>query len=138
MGAAERTHTHVWESISEAAEKAVTLREREQVREIEQVTLRKLGFGDVLRSIAEFVGGRSVIETHRVPGSGEHALVFVYSNVQVIVHVLDSPELIGDGPRFAGWWHRKRSRQRLQQTLNEVHQWLDRREAKRSTRAAKN
>lgn len=123
-----------WARLKEAEQQARTHRDFDELRKLKEATLRELGIGVVLRQLAEAMGNKPHIASHRVEGNGEHALVYVYSNAHAILHVLDDRRLIGEGSRFAGWWRRKRPPHQVQFTLDEVKRWLDRRARKRAQR----
>lgn len=92
---------------------------------------REIGFGNCIRELSEAHSGETPVQTLKVSGDGEHCLIWVFKNYQIVVHIIDSPALLGDGSRIAKWWKRRVAPQQLHTLVKGTELFLKRRADKR-------
>lgn len=99
-------------------------------KEIHQLS-REIGFGNRIRELAEATNGMVPVQTLKAQGDGEHVNIWVYSNFQVLVHIVDSPALFGERSRIEKWWKRRCAPQQLHDLIVQTEHMLQKRAAKR-------
>lgn len=105
-------------------------------KQIHQLS-REIGFGNRIRELAEATRGHAIQETLKVLGDGEHVAIWVYKNFQILVHVIDSPVLMGEGSRIEKWWKRKVAPGGLHDLVVKTEQMLQRRATRRRQHLSK-
>ncbi|MHB8409573.1 MAG: hypothetical protein ACYDHY_16025 [Acidiferrobacterales bacterium] len=94
------------------------------------------GIGATLWAVSNAAGPTRPTGTYRLPGSGEHYLVWVYPDCQVVLHVLDDPALYRKGSRLQQWWRRRLKSQSVPCYVEMLRAQLQRRAVQRQKMVA--
>ena len=92
---------------------------------------KEMGFGNAILGLAEAHSGETPVQTLKVLGDGEHCLIWVFRNYQMVVHIVDSPALMGDGSRIVKWWKRRLAPSQLRTLITSTELFLKKRADKR-------
>lgn len=98
----------------------------------EMSTLSKeMGFGNAILGLAEAHSGEVPVQTLKVHGDGEHCAIWIFKNYQIVVHIIDSPALMGEGSRIVKWWKRRLAPSQLHALVTSTESFLKKRADKR-------